>query len=161
MGKGTEKWEPKIIDYRNQKPVNINKISEEYREKLIKGGEKYQEGIAAAAVMKEISNTSEEAVGEEGLKKDSFKDLYNGFCSDIVTIRKMVAEYGNITDLRLQEIKGTEILKESEKIMAEIENQISISKDPYEKSDFDNLLLELKGVVKNVSGMPESKQVNG
>mgnify|MGYP000877816449 CR=1 FL=1 len=54
MGEAAKKWEPKRPDYVNQKPVDIGKKGEEYRKKLIEGGEEYQVGKSALEFMGEL-----------------------------------------------------------------------------------------------------------
>lgn len=170
MEEMAKKWEPKIPNYTKQKSVDVEKKGEEYRKRLLEGSEEYQAGMAAMKFMKEIKakNAGEKYTAEmnvqkqmrEGLEQKSFKDLYVAFSSDIAIIRKMVAEYNNLKEARLMEIKGEEILAESEKIKSEILHQIEAADMPEEKSDFDNLRIELEKITRNVRGISDLKVAN-
>ncbi|MDD5463704.1 MAG: hypothetical protein PHP62_01040 [Candidatus Moranbacteria bacterium] len=100
--------------------------------------------------------------GNDGsLEQKSFKSLYTKFSSDILFVRKMVAEYNELKNERFREIKGNDIFIESEKIESEISKQINVTDDLQEKSDFDNLNLRLKEIIKNIPKISNSKVVNG
>lgn len=133
--------------------IDLKKAAKERRqENLLEGSGEYETGKAAQEFMQKLD-------GKEA--KESFKDLHQAISGDIEAIRRMVAEYNNIENRDLRELKGQEILSYSEKITSEIESQIKESVDPFEKGEFDNLRIELENIVKNIEQTPERKVVNG
>ena len=91
-----------------------------------------------------------EDVLEEDMQEKSINDLVRGFEMDADDIRRCINEYHSYQDMRLRELKGQEILKQSDDIVSEIEEQIKLRKDPFEKADLDKVRIELNKIVKNI-----------
>lgn len=98
---------------------------------------------------------------EQKLEKKSFPALFKAFTSEILDVRKKVAQYNELKDARLMELTGEEILSQSDLLRSEILSQIEATGDPQEKADYDNLRLELDQITRNVSGLPDLNEVNG
>lgn len=123
------------------------------RKKLIDGSEEYQTGKAALEFMEGIKGKKEE--------KMSYKALYKLFSDDVEIIRGLLAKYHKAADKMNKDLRGEEILDQSEKIKSEIEFQIAATNDPYEKGEFANLIVDLDKITKGVEGLPDLKEVNG
>lgn len=123
--------------------------------------DKFDDKIMQAPPEKYRREQNIQADIREGLKtQESFKALFQGFSADVLSMRKMVVEYNNLSEARLREIKGDEILSEFENIQNKIEEQIAVTNDPNEKADFDNIRIELKNIVKDVSGSVEKMRAS-
>lgn len=115
--------------------------------------------LRSAETMKLKQELNGDTLESKSVEK-SFPSLFKAFSSDILIIRKMVVQYNELKDEHLREIKGEEILAESEKIALEISHQVNAASDAHEKADLDNLRIELGQVTRNITGFPESKVVN-
>lgn len=94
-------------------------------------------------------------------KRESSKAIFEGFTNDVSIVRKMMADYLSYDDERLREVLGLQITNEYENIKKNIEEQINATSDLHEKSDLDNMLFDLKNIVKKVEDAPQRKVVNG
>lgn len=129
MSEAAKKWEPKIPDYKNQKPVNVGEVSEEYRKKLIEGSEGYQAGKAAKEVIDGISKASEEEIKamEESMKKklDEFKSVENNLNTSYKNLLKEIdsgdLDFNNIEKLSTEaETIGENLLTSINKYLGEL-----------------------------------------
>lgn len=110
MGETAKKWEPKIPDYSNQEKVDIEKVSDEYRKKLLEGSEEYQAGKEAQELIDGIARSSK---GEILAMKESMEEKLDDFK---MTMGVMTASYENM-------MKEISVEKPDKEIIAKLANE--------------------------------------
>jgi ElaB/YqjD/DUF883 family membrane-anchored ribosome-binding protein len=110
MGEAEKKWEPKIPDYSKQEKVDIEKVSDEYRKKLLEGSEEYQAGKEAQELIDGIAHSSK---GEILAMKESMEEKLDDFK---MTMGVMTASYENM-------MKEISVEKPDKEIIAKLANE--------------------------------------
>ncbi len=158
-------------------PEELEKKRKENMAKLIKGNLP-EKKVDLENVKRKRGDEENRDIGSEiakELEQESFKALYSRFSEDILTVRKMVADYQELKSKaselktpRFRELKeeelwgeGEKINSKSESIRAAISIAVKATKIAEEQSDLINLKDTLDRVVKNIPKLPEPKIANG